>query len=95
MNMITDSVSQIGLFLGYTILQVASTLLSMLKTLLKSIFGCKEDKNANIQVEEQKNDQFHENILENLKAIHYKIYVQDSNIKLLKNEVTNLKEQTK
>ena len=93
--MIADSLSQIGLFLGYTILQVASTLLLMLKSLLKSIFGCKEDKSAIIQVEEQKNDQLHENILENLKVIHHKIYVQDSNIKLLKNEVTNLKEETK
>ena len=93
--MIPDFVSQIGLFLGYTILQVASTLLLMLKSLLKSIFGCKEDKNEIIQVEDQKHGPYHENILENLKAIHHKIYVQDSNIKLLKNEVTNLKEQTK
>ena len=91
---ITDSVSQIGLFLGYTILQAASTLLSILKSLLKSIFGCKDDKNKIIQVDGQKNDQFHENILGNLKAIHHKIHVQDINMKLLKNEVDCLKEKT-
>ena len=85
----------VGLFLGYTVLQVASILLSLFKSCLKKIFGCKNDKKDPMQVEDQNNEQSHgkwPSIWKiNMTALQDKVKEQDSKIRMLNEEVATLK----
>ena len=89
--------SSSGLFLGYTVLQVASIFLSLFKSFLKKFFGCNDDKKDVKQVEDLNTD--HEkwpSILKiNMIAIQDKIKEQDSKIKKLTENVNTLKENQK
>lgn len=92
-NTITICLCYIGLFLGYTVLQAASIFLSMLNSVLKSIFGCKDDKIATVQDKGRMCGLSYHKLQENIKAIHYKIEVQETNLRQLKKVVTSLNEK--
>ena len=87
----------VGLFLGYTVLQVASILLSLFKSCLKKSFGCNDDKKDVKQVEDLNTDhgKWPSIWKVNMIAIQDKIKEQDSKIKKLTESVDYLKENQK